>query len=137
MTDIQQAVERRSVDFRSRTGADLVVKRPDPSKIQNPKAPWLSYFTLGLGHTLLHIYATRGGGRRLSVHMIPDDATLVPKNQRVLSQAGCLVVRSDEGYELRYLRGDEDGDPRQVIPVDTLIDRAFELLVSVHIRGGP
>lgn len=136
MRDIQDEVERRGAQFKERTGAQFTVKGREASKTTNPKAPWLGYFTLSLGNTQLHIYATRGGGTRLSVHMIPDDTGWAPKNERVVSQAGCLVVRKVDGYELRYLRGDPDGGPKDVIDMGKLVDRAFEVLVHAHV-GGP
>lgn len=136
MRDIQEEVERRGAEFRARTGAQLTVKGREASKTTNPKAPWLGYFTLSLGNTQLHIYATRGGGTRLSVHMIPDDTGWAPKNERVVSQAGCLVVRNANGYELRYLRGDPDGGPKDVIAMGKLVDRAFQFLIDAHV-GGP
>jgi hypothetical protein len=135
MRDIQDEVERCGVEFRARTGAQFTVKGRDASKATNPKAPWLGYFTLSLGNTQLHIYATRGGGTRLSVHMIPDDTGWAPKNERVVSQAGCLVVRKGDAYELRYLRGDPDGGPKDVIAMRKLVDRAFALLIESHVSG--
>ena len=137
LSDIEQQAIQRATEFQNHTGADVTVTGPDPSKPLNPQAPWLAYLTLSLGSTLLYIYATRGGSSRLYLHMMPDDTSWVQKNQRVVSHSGCFVVRQDEGYEFRYLRGDPDGGPRDVMPMGTLVYRAFELLVSAHMQRTP
>jgi hypothetical protein len=68
--------------------------------------------------------------------MMPDDATWVRKNQRVVSQSGCFIVRNHDAYELHYLRGDPAGNTDQVMPIDTLIYRAFELLTDANAQRG-
>lgn len=136
MSDLHAQAEKHAAEFGQRTGATVTVSAPEPHST-NPKAPWLSFLTLGLGHTLVHIYATRGGGSRLSLHMLPDDDAWVQKNERVLSHAGCFVVRRDPDYELHYLRGDPDGGPKDVMPMGTLLYRAFELLVNAHVQRSP
>ena len=135
MSDIRKEVEQRAVELGKHSGVAVGVVGPNPQGDINPKAPWLSYLTLNLGSTLLHIYAARGGGSRLSVHMVPDDGAWARKNRRVVSNAGCFVVRTQGGYELRYLRGDPDGGPKDVMPVGSLVYRAFDLLVSAHAKA--
>lgn len=136
MRDVHTVAQRQALQFLDHTGATVNVAEPEPPQSVNPRAPWLAYITLSLGETLLHLYATRGGGARLSLHMLPDDAAWAQKNQRVVSHAGCFVVRQDEGYELHYLRGDPGGGPQDVMSLDTLVFRAFELLVQAHVERG-
>ncbi|HTM46476.1 MAG TPA: hypothetical protein VL137_16065 [Polyangiaceae bacterium] len=137
MTDIRQEVELRAAELSKKSGVTVGVVGPNPEGAINPKAPWLAYLTLNLGSTLLYIYAARGGGARLSVHMVPDDGAWARKNRRVVSNAGCFVVRTKEGYELRYLRGDPEGGPKEVMPVGALVYRAFDLLVNAHVKATP
>ena len=40
------------------------------------------------------------------------------------------IVEEDDGYELRFQRGDPEGRPSQTMPLDTLVFRAFRLLVE-------
>lgn len=131
MSDIRRHADARAAQFKEQTGGIVSVVGPDPAAPLHRQAPWISYLTLGLANALVHIYATRGGGARLYLQLMPEDASWAQKNHRVVSQAGCFVVRQNGSYELHYLRGDPDGDPQQVMPVDALIYRAFDLLTDL------
>lgn len=76
----------------------------------------------------------RGNGSGLYVHMIPSDANWAQGNQRVVTSAGCEVSQSAHAshYELKCLRGDASG--QGPIALDTLVYRAFDVLVTAHAQ---
>jgi hypothetical protein len=131
LVDIGKAAETYAVDFEKKTNAKVTIRAPDVNSPPNPDAPWLSYIKMRLNDTLVYVYATRGGGAQLHIHMIPDEVSWTDRNRRLCSVAGCFVVRSGEDYELHYLKGDPEGSTKDKMPLETMVFRAFELLVTV------
>jgi hypothetical protein len=70
-------------------------------------------------------------GSLTHVHLLPSRGSSLKNNQRLVSEPGAFIVRSQsDRYELRYQRGDPEGRAAELMTLDTLLFRAFRLLVQ-------
>lgn len=132
MFDLRAEAQRRSKDFLVRTGHELAVEYPSGPPIQVPEGgPEIRFLCLSLGDARVHIYSSHTPGGLIHVHLLPSRKNSLSHNQRLLSEPGAFLVRLEsDGYELRFLPGDPEGEAGSALPLDALLFKAFRLLVS-------
>lgn len=131
MGDLKRLAEARAEEFRERTGRDLEVAYPAvPRVVGFGGAPEVRFLRLQLGGAVVHVYTSHAPGSLTHVHLLPSRQSSLRNNERLISEPGAFIVRKGEdGYELRYQRGDPEGHSSQAMSLDTLLFRAFRLLV--------
>lgn len=131
MQDMMHAAQARAQDFVLHTGLELQVSYPTGARVAVPNGPEVRFLRLGLGNALVHVYTSFVPGSLTHVHLLPSRTSSLRNNERLVSEPGAFIVRTaDDGYELRHQRGDPDGAEASVMSLDTLLFRAFRLLVQ-------
>ncbi len=131
MSDLCRVAEERSRAFLERTGHTLDVEFPSGPPISVPEGgPEIRFLCLKLEHARVHVYSSHTPGGLIHVHLLPSRQDSLTHNQRLLSEPGAFLVRqSDDSYELRHLSGDAEGAPGTPMSIDSLVFKAFRLLV--------
>ena len=132
MQDLAEQASGRANQFLQQTGVEIWVHGPDADAPINLTAPWLSYMTIHLGSCTTYLYATRGRGIRLYLHLISDAASWPRKHQRMMSHPGCAVSPDGASYRFHHLQGDAGPNSDEPMGADALLFRAFELLFDAH-----
>lgn len=129
---LKSAAEARAKDFFAHTGLELELAYPIAPRVTLPNdGPEVRFMKLGLGSALVHIYTSHMPGSLTHIHLLPSRTTSLRNNERLVSEPGAFIVRTaHDGFELRFQRGDPEGRPSQVMPLDTLVFRTFRLLVA-------
>lgn len=131
LTDLKHGAEMRAADFLEHTGLELKVATPIGARVAVPNGPEVRFLRLELGNALVHLYTSHVPGSLTHVHLLPSRGTSLRNNERLVSEPGAFIVRASDGsYELRYQRGDPEGRAAEVMSLDTLLFRAFRLLVQ-------
>lgn len=131
MQDLKAGAEARAQDFLSHTGLELKVTTPQGARVAVPNGPEVRFLRLSLGNALVHLYTSHVPGSLTHIHLLPSRGTSLRNNERLVSEPGAFIVRrDDDGYELRYQRGDPEGVAAERMTLDTLLFRAFRLLVQ-------
>jgi hypothetical protein len=133
MADVKRLAEGRSREFLERTGHTLEVQYPSGPSIAGPNGdPEIRFLRLSLGTARVHIYSSHARGGTTHVHLLPSRGDSLQKNHRLVSEPGAFIVRgAGDRYELRYLRGDPGGKTGAPMSLDTLMFKAFRLLVRL------
>ncbi len=131
MNDIKTAALARSEEFLRKTGHELTVQYPSGAPILAPSGgPEIRFLKLGLGDAQVHVYSSHAAGGLTHIHLLPSRTTSLKHNDRLVSEPGAFIVRrTDNQYELRFLRGDPEGVAGLPMSLDALLFRAFRLLV--------
>jgi hypothetical protein len=131
MQELKSGAETRARQFLEQTGLSLEVAYPlSPQIPAPPGGPEVKFLRLALGNALVHVYTSHMPGSLTHVHLLPSRSSSLRKNERLVSEPGAFIVRKGEnGFELRYQRGDPEGHSSQVMHLDVLLFRAFRLLV--------
>ncbi len=135
--DLFQAAERHSDELQKRTGQRLQVEYPAGSPVVASRTgPEIRFLRLGLSEAQLHIYSSHARGGLTHIHLLPSRTVSLKENHRLVSAPGAFLVRvGHDGYELRHLRGDPEGEAGAPMTLDTLVFRAFDLLLSAWIEA--
>jgi hypothetical protein len=133
MADVKRIAEGRSREFLERTGHTLEVQYPSGPSIAGPSGdPEIRFLRLSLGSARVHVYSSHARGGTTHVHLLPSRGDSLQRNHRLVSEPGAFIVRgADDRYELRYLRGDPAGKTGAPMSLDTLMYKAFRLLVRL------
>lgn len=132
MTDLKTHAEKRSQEFLKATGQQLLVQYPSGPPIIVPnRGPEIRFLRLALGNSQVHVYSSHAIGGVTHIHLLPSQVTSLRDNHRLVSEPGAFIVRKpDDSYELRHMRGDPSGEPGAPMSLDTLLYRAFRLLIA-------
>lgn len=131
MEDICAGAQTRSREFEERTGHVLEVEYPSGTPIVGVRGgPEIRFLRMGLGSAQVHVYSSHARGGLTHIHLLPSRQNSLKHNERLVSEPGAFIVRRpDNRYELRFLRGDPEGPAGLPMSLETLLFRAFRLLV--------
>ena len=133
MALVGEVASVRAVECQSETGQRVEVASPSRPPINvGPDGPHMSFMTLRLGRSEVHMYSYRQPYAQPFIHFVQtgDRDQALSRRNRMQTRSGCRIDRrEDDGFCLVALDEGtfEDGD---ALSVDELVYRAFELLLE-------
>lgn len=128
MTLVRQVASERAASFAQGSGVEIEVKSPSHPPINiDPDGPFMSFMCLRVGDREVHLYSHRVGTGAPVIHfVVAADRSAGPERKGLLGHPGCRIERRDGGgFLLRRV-----GTAQDVLSVDDLVYRAFELLLA-------
>jgi hypothetical protein len=134
MAAVAQAASRRADELALEAGVRVEVRplRHGPGR---PLKAEIAYLELVRGRDSIYLYAYREPGHAPLIHyLMPsyDGVVERAKHPRIVSFPGCRIARGDEGDPVLLQNPIDPSAGAEVVSIDDLIFRAFELL----LRGG-
>jgi hypothetical protein len=130
MTLIREVARERAGAFDPSSGISIEVDWPSHPPINlDPDGPFMSFMRLRLPQREVHLYSHRVGASSPIIHfVVAGTDTPDAYKRRLIGRPGCRIERREGGgFLLRSAGGETDG---QIVSVDDLAYRAFELLLS-------
>jgi hypothetical protein len=137
MLDLHAQLSQRAVEFEQRARASVEILYPARAPIATPpEGPFMTFLHLHVAYSQVHLYSHRLSGAWPLLHMIlvaSDPRTGPPsmRNRTLVSSPGCMIVqRADGARELRRVCPTDPQHDGEVMTVEEVVFRCFELLVD-------
>jgi hypothetical protein len=130
MTLLREVASERAETFKHNAGVQVEVRWPSHPPINvGPDGPFMSFMTLRVGEREVHLYSHRVGLAAPSLHYVVSRASQAERaREGLLGRPGCRIEQREGGGFL--LRSVTPGTGPEVLSVDDIVFRAFELLLE-------